>query len=388
MRNNINSLLFVAALIMVVSVNAFAEGSDAHPADGLAKMNLDHMAEDGTFHIPAFELPMSRGLSNESKTAAIKMARAFPEFASILAKDCPISLGEAKPQELAEIRECRANAFKKTFWHKDAKARFPAKMISQDIGGVRTDIYTPLKGVAPKNEHRILIHLHGGGMQYGAYWQGQISAAPIAVEGGYKVISVDYRQWPEANHPAAMEDVLAVYRELLKDYRAENVGIYGCSAGGYFSGQSIAWIDSKGLPLPGAVGMFGGAISSASDSGFLGTAVEGNPVLVKNHVVKDSIDVGYLAGSRLSDKLVLPGDHPDVLAKYPPSLLITSTRDGGMSSTVATHSNLIKAGVDADLHVWEGLGHCFTEYPFVPEAGDARRVTLKFFDKHLGVVPL
>ena len=78
---------------------------------------------------------------------------------------------------------------------------------------------------------------------------------PIAALGRIKVVSLDYRQGPEHRHPAASEDVAAAYRELLKTYRPENIGIYGCSAGGMLAGMSVAWFQRHGLPRPGAVGI-------------------------------------------------------------------------------------------------------------------------------------
>jgi monoterpene epsilon-lactone hydrolase len=44
---------------------------------------------------------------------------------------------------------------------------------------------------------------------------------------------------------------------------------------------------------------------------------------------------------------------------------------------------LVKAGVDAELHVWEGLFHGFFYNPDVPESRDCYDVIVKFFDRHL-----
>src|SRR4029077_6581875 len=75
--------------------------------------------------------------------------------------------------------------------------------------------------------------------------------------GRFKVVTVDYRQGPEHVYPAASEDVAAVYKDLLKTYRTENIGSYGCSAGGVLTGQVAAWLLDKGLPSPGVLGIFG-----------------------------------------------------------------------------------------------------------------------------------
>jgi monoterpene epsilon-lactone hydrolase len=82
--------------------------------------------------------------------------------------------------------------------------------------------------------------------------------------------------------------------------------------------------------------------------------------------------------------MISPGLHPDVLAKFPPTLIITGTRAFDMSPAVYTHSQLVKAGVPGDLIVGEGLGHCYMYTPSLPESQDAYRAIVKFFKTNLG----
>jgi acetyl esterase/lipase len=64
-------------------------------------------------------------------------------------------------------------------------------------------------------------------------------------------------------------------------------------------------------------------------------------------------------------------------------LIITATRAFEMSGAVYTHNQLIKQGVEAELHVWDGLFHGFFYNPDVPESRDAYNVMVKFFERHL-----
>lgn len=66
----------------------------------------------------------------------------------------------------------------------------------------------------------------------------------------------------------------------------------------------------------------------------------------------------HFEGSDLRDPIVSPMLHPDVRAKYPPTLFITSTRAPDLSNAVFGHSPLVKVGVPGDLIVADGLGHC------------------------------
>jgi len=216
---------------------------------------------------------------------------------------------------------------------------------------------------------------------------------PIASLGQIKVVSLDYRQGPKYHFPAASEDVAAAYKELLKTYRPENIGIYGCSAGGMLTGMSVAWFQKHGLPRPGAVGIFCAGLTAAA--GFGGDAnyismPAGEARLSfglpkpANGKAPAQTGLPYLAGTDPNDPLVAPAASLQVLAKFPPTLIITATRGFELSSAVYTHSLLVKEGVDAELHVWEGLFHGFFYNPDVPESRDCYDVIVKFFDRHLG----
>ena len=56
-----------------------------------------------------------------------------------------------------------------------------------------------------------------------------------------------------------------------------------------------------------------------------------------------------------------------------------------MSPAIATHRALVQAGVDASLHVFDGLGHCFYYDAIAPEGADAYQIMVRFFRKHLHV---
>jgi acetyl esterase/lipase len=94
--------------------------------------------------------------------------------------------------------------------------------------------------------------------------------------------------------------------------------------------------------------------------------------------------LSYFSGTDPKDPLVSPINSPEMLAKFPPTLIITGTRGFEMSSALYTHEQLVKVGVDTELHVWEGLFHGFFYNADVPESKDALNVIINFFDHHLG----
>ena len=69
---------------------------------------------------------------------------------------------------------------------------------------------------------------------------------------------------------------------------------------------------------------------------------------------------------------------------FPPTLIVTGTRSFELSNAVYTHTQLVKHGVDADLHVWEGMFHGFFYNPDVPESRECYDVIVRFFAERLG----
>ena len=250
-----------------------------------------------------------------------------------------------------------------------ARAAYPAKIEDVMIGGVRAKLVIPENGISKQNRDRILVNVHGGYF-FCSETEALLESIPIASAARIKVISIDYRCSPDNKFPAAIKDVTAVYKSLLTKYAPQHVGIYGCSAGGVLTAESIAWFQREKLPAPGAIGLFCGADAlMGGDS----TYIWG----------KGPNKAPYFDGTDTADPVASPTLYPDRLKEFPPTLLVTSSRDALESSVIVAHTHLVKAGVYAELHVWEGMGHGFFMDVDIPESKEMYDVTAKFFNTHL-----
>jgi hypothetical protein len=59
------------------------------------------------------------------------------------------------------------------------------------------------------------------------------------------------------------------------------------------------------------------------------------------------LNLPYFKGADPRDPLVLPGVSATLLAKFPPTLLISGSRDFALSSVLRGHALLVQAGGDA-----------------------------------------
>ena len=261
----------------------------------------------------------------------------------------------------------------------EAQKLFPVKVEEHMIGGVRTDIITP-PNVPEGNRECVLINLHGGGFNSDS--GSLIEGIPIAYLAKMKVVSVYYRLAPENPFPAAVDDVVAVYKELLKDHRPQSIGIFGTSAGGILTAEVAVKLKQSALPLPAALGLFSilADFSRPSDSQNLFT-LNGLPGILAP-VTADKLPPNEYAGSTDLRDPVLSPIFAD-LHGISPTLSVTSTRDLLLSNTTIFHRALLGAGNDAQLVVFEALPHAFWYHFQLPETREALNLMAKFFDDKL-----
>lgn len=335
---------------------------------------------DGTIHVPAYSLPPSKMLSTHSRATAAAQLRRTPRPSIPVPGNC------ASEEEFrAQVDDFRANVdevFSGPLADSLAE-RFPVRETGGVIAGIPVEEFVPLEGL---DETRVLINLHGGAFCSGAMQIARVESIPLACRGEFRIVAVNYRQGYEHKFPAASEDVAAVYADLLKTYAPGQIGIFGGSAGGVLTAQATAWIIDQGLPAPGAIGIFGGGTGGQGDAAYFGAIGMGlaPPLQLGNSGSKSTI--GYFGNVSPSDPMFDPTRAPlELRAKFPPTLLISATRAFDLTPTIVTHRALVDAGVNADLHVFEGLGHCFYYDAGSPEGADAYRTMIRFFRRHLGL---
>jgi epsilon-lactone hydrolase len=359
---------FVYALVIAIGLRA--GGASAQPPD---KHQGEAVDPDGTLHISGLSAPLSSFLSPEARSYMLHVLR-----------DKPFSGG---PSPAQDVRGYRARQDEIMNWFlKPIRARYPVNVEHKTIAGIYTDVVTPKDGIAPKNKDRLLLNVHGGGFVSGARTAALVESIPIASVEKIKVITIDYRMGPEYKFPAASEDVAAVYRSVLKEYSPRHIGLYGCSAGGMLTAMSIAWFEKHHLPNPSAIGVLCASIGelTGGDASFITGPLNGFAGPGGHQGSGAAIQFGpaYLSTVDPKDPLVYPINSPKLLAKFPPTLLVMSTRGMEYSSALNSHNALVRAGVDAELHVWDGLPHAFWYNSDLPESREVYDVIARFFDRH------
>lgn len=259
-----------------------------------------------------------------------------------------------------------------------ARQSFAVEIEQTSLGGVPVAMVRPTAGVVDRN---VLLCLHGGAFMWGAGAGALIEAVPLAAITRRGVIAVDYRLAPEHLYPAAVDDVLQCYDALLERQPATSIGIYGCSAGGVLTAQTVARLIREDRPRPAAVAMLHAAgLELGGDS--LATAAVLNG-LAETDVLPSLAALPSLAEADPGDPLVFPGNHPEVLAQFPDTLLISGTRDFAASSLATMQRRLLAAGAYAELVLFDGMWHAHHVDTDLPEARETFDILARFFAARL-----
>jgi epsilon-lactone hydrolase len=222
---------------------------------------------------------------------------------------------------------------------------------TQSIAGVRIYRCTPRE---PGNAAQPLyLYFHGGAFIFGAGRFAMAFGAKAADELGLTTLSVDYRTPPENPFPAALEDGFGVYRELLAGAAGRKIVVGGSSAGANLAAAMTLLIRDRGLPAPAAVVL----LTPETDLTEAGDTFRTNELLDVN--LKAGVpecNALYAGGHALTDPYVSPL-FADFTRGFPPTLIQSGTRDLFLSNSVLMHRKLRRAGIEAELHVWEAMPH-------------------------------
>ncbi len=261
------------------------------------------------------------------------------------------------------------------------RARLKVTVEPGTMAGVKIYTVTPER-VLPENRDRVLVQIHGGCYVLNPAEAALPEAMLISAIGGYRVIAVDYRMPPEAYFPAALDDAMSVYKDVIAKTDPKRVGLIGTSAGGALVLEMGLRAKQLNLPLPGAIAS-GTPMSDSTKTGdtFYTNAMLDN-VLVSTEGFCDAAAAFYAKGHDLKDPLISPiyGD----MSGFPPTILTSGTRDLLLSNTVRVHRKLRNLGIDSFLQVYEGQSHAqYGRDDRIPEVREAFSEIGTFMNSHL-----
>jgi acetyl esterase/lipase len=161
----------------------------------------------------------------------------------------------------------------------------------------------------------------------------------------------------------------------------------GSSAGGGITLSAIQQLIAGGVETPAAlfIGTPGADLSGAGDSFQTNMGVDRHIPTFEGFI---EAAVRLYAGEY---DLMAPAISPIYgdFEGFPPTLVVSGTRDLFLSNSVRTHAKLRQAGAEADLLVYEGMAHAdYMHVPTAPESLHFADELNRFLARHLKATAL
>jgi acetyl esterase/lipase len=238
-----------------------------------------------------------------------------------------------------------------------------------------------------------VLQVHGGAWNNKDRTDGQNAALDLA-EAGIVVLSIDFRNAPEAPYPASLQDINYGIRWLKAHARefgssAGQVGAYGTSSGGHQILLAAIRPDDpryRALPLREAPAVDAKLAFVVSGWGVLFpleryklAKAKGDEELAKGH---DRFFGNEETQIEATPALIIERGEKVYL---PPALVFQGTKDQWTPPELAERfaADYRKAGGSVDLLLLDGARHTFlNEHPFEPNSVKALETMIAFIKQH------
>jgi salicylate hydroxylase len=233
-------------------------------------------------------------------------------------------------------------------------------------------------GRPPREDELIVLHLHGGGYVMGSAELSAPLAGRLAEAAGGWALVPDYRLAPEHPFPAALQDVLAAYRWLTRQYPRAPILVSGeCAGGGLALSLALALRDAgdSATPMPAGIHVVSPFCDLALSAEQLGSAVT-DPWFSRIALIQ--LASCYIHDTDPDQALVSPLRAD--LAGLPPLLIQAAEPEALFSSAQRLADRARGAGVPVTFSPVADSVHSFILFDFLPEAGQALAEFAAFAD--------
>jgi acetyl esterase/lipase len=229
-----------------------------------------------------------------------------------------------------------------------------------------------------------ILYFHGGGHVFGSPETALSLTGHLVAGTGFPAYSPDYRLAPEHPFPAAIEDTLAAYRELLeRGLDPAAIVFAGDSAGGGLTVTTCLAARDAGLPLPAAIVAFSPGLDASRSGESMDTKAGIDPIFTRERV--QHTGAMYLGAADPLQPLLSPAVLADPTG-FPPMLLQVGTNEILLDDSTRMAARARAAGVDVILDVTADVPHVFQSFAgMLDEADLALERAALFLKQHVRV---
>ena len=243
------------------------------------------------------------------------------------------------------------------------------------LGGVRVVEFQPQKASGAG----MVIYAHGGAFVAGSPHSHQVLCENIARYAGVTVLSIAYRLAPEHPHPAAVDDLIAVFQALIdQGVNPSTLVLAGDSAGATIVLLALCRLRDKGQGLPKAAVMISPLYDFTCNSSTYAHKAAVDPFISRSGLLED-------IGQYFCDGVSNVGELQKTLGNLsglPPLLIQVGSDEVLLGDAEMLAQNAGRAGVPVVLEVWPNMSHVWHLFPaYVEEAIEATGAIGRFIKR-------
>ncbi|HEX3366147.1 alpha/beta hydrolase [Phenylobacterium sp.] len=232
------------------------------------------------------------------------------------------------------------------------------------LGGVKAERIAPVSAI----EGRRILYLHGGAYVGGSPRSHRPLVARLADAARSAAVSLDYRLAPEHPFPAAVDDAVEAYRDLMaQGVWPERTIIAGDSAGGGLTLGVALKLKDEGLPQPAGLFVISPWADLTQSHATYDTKAADDPMIARDRGNESAAE--YLGGADARHPLASPvfGDFEGLA----PLLIQVGSEETLLGDSLMLAERAGHARVEVRLEVWPEMIHVW--HAFGGQLGAARR---------------
>lgn len=223
----------------------------------------------------------------------------------------------------------------------------------------------PAEWLSVAQPQRTVLYFHGGGYFFCGLTTHRPTCAYLARTAQARVLSVDYRMAPENPFPAAVDDAVAWWKELLaQGVNPADVVFGGDSAGGGLALACMLAAREQGLPMPAGALLFSPWTDLTGSGETMRTKADDDVMF--NPALLPEAAALYLNGRPATEPLASPlfAD----LHGLPELLIFASEHEILLADSTRLHDKARQSGVKSTLITRKRLPHVWPTMIMLPEA--------------------
>jgi len=212
---------------------------------------------------------------------------------------------------------------------------------------------------------KALLYLHGGGHVLGSLKSHRHLVSRFAVAAGVTAFHLDYRLAPEHPYPAALEDALKAYKQILAaGISPQDIVVGGESAGGNLAAALLLKVRDEGLPQPAGLYLLSPWLDMTTTGESYQKVRARDPIITREGV--DMLAAAYLGGQ--PDNPLTSPVRADPTG-LPPMLIQVGGDEVLLSDSLTFANHAALAGIEVQLHVWPEMPHAWPVFHMLIRAG-------------------